>query len=312
MRQTIKTVGVTLGLALGVACTAAGSAGAAVEVEKVAEGVYALVGPLDQRSPENLGNNATFGAVVTDDGVVLIDSGGSAAGAREIEEALATVTDQPVRLVINSGGQDHRWFGNGWFKDKGARIIASEAAVADHKTRADGQFAIMRRLIGEDVLQGTRAVTAEETFADDLTITHGGVRFDLRMVGPAHTPGDAFVWMPASRVVFSGDIVYMDRMLGVGPQSDSRSWVGAFEAIAALDPAVVVPGHGDPAPLAKATAETYDYLRLLRNEVAKVLDAGGDEEAATKIDQSAFSHLAVFDEISGRNAQQVFMQMEWE
>ncbi|MFA7430051.1 MAG: MBL fold metallo-hydrolase [Rhodospirillaceae bacterium] len=308
MGPIIRIFGVTIAAVL----VAAGPAAAALDVQKVADGVYALVGPLEQRNAENLGNNATFGAVVTNDGVVLIDSGGSAAGAQEIEEALATVTDQPVRLVINSGGQDHRWFGNGWFRDQGARIIAAEAAVADHASRLDDQFATMRAMVGEATLKGTTPVTASETFDDALDLTHGGVRFELWMVGPAHTPGDTIVWLPESRVVFAGDVVYMDRMLGVGPQSDSRHWLEAFERIIALEPVIVVPGHGAPAPLSKARAETYDYLRHLRAEVGKVIEANGDEVAATKVDQSPFAHLAVFTEISGRNAQQVFMQMEWE
>lgn len=281
-------------------------------VHKVAENVYALVGPLEQRSPANLGNNATFGAVVTDAGVILIDSGGSARGAQAIEAALASVTDQPVSVVINTGGQDHRWFGNAYFKAKGARIIASEAAVADQTERGDGQFAIMRTLIGEDGVAGTTLSHAPETFAEALEVTIGGTRLELRKVGPAHTPGDSFVWLPDQRVVFTGDIVYVDRMLGVGPQSDSRTWLEAFAAIAALKPAHVVPGHGRATDLAQAERETRDYLIHLRAKVGAVLEAGGDETAAAGVDQAAFSHLAVFDEISRRNAQQVFMQMEWE
>ncbi len=297
---------------LVVATPALAAENAVLEVHKVAENVYALVGPLEQRSPANLGNNATFGAVVTDSGVILIDSGGSARGAQAIEAALATVTDRPVSVVINTGGQDHRWFGNAHFEAKGARIIASEAAVADQTERGDGQFAVMRTLTGEDGVAGTKLAYAAETFADALDLTIGGTRLELRKVGPAHTPGDAFVWLPDQRVVFTGDIVYVDRMLGVGPQSDSRTWLEAFAAVAALKPAHVVPGHGGATDLAQAERETRDYLLHLRDKVRAVLDAGGDETAAAGVDQAAFSHLAVFDEISRRNAQQVFMQMEWE
>ncbi|WP_404379560.1 MBL fold metallo-hydrolase [Caenispirillum salinarum] len=296
-------------LAAGVLLT---TPAAALDVEEVAEGVYALVGPLEQRSPENLGNNATFGAIVTDDGVVLIDSGGSAAGAEEIADAVATVTDKPVTTVINTGGQDHRWFGNAWFQTRGATVIASEAAVADQRDRSDAQYATMRRLIGEDVIAGTDLSHADATFSDTLETTVGGVPLVLHHAGPAHTPGDAFVWLPEQRVLFSGDIVYMDRMLGVGPQSDSRSWLEAFDALAAHDPAVIVPGHGAPGDLAKATRQTRDYLAHLREQVGTVLEEGGDANAAVAVDQSDWSHLAVADEIGGRNAQQVYMQMEWE
>ena len=95
-----------------------------LEVQKIADDVYALVGDLGQRSAENLGNNATFGAVVTKEGVVLVDSGGSRAGAEAIEAALKTVTGKTVVAVINTGGQDHRWLGNGYFRAKGVRLPA--------------------------------------------------------------------------------------------------------------------------------------------------------------------------------------------
>lgn len=305
LRNTIIGTALAAGVALA-------TPAAALEVEQVAEGVYALVGPLEQRSPENLGNNATFGAIVTDDGVVLIDSGGSAAGAREIAEAVASATDKPVTTVINTGGQDHRWFGNAWFQAHGATVIASAAAVADQRDRADAQFATMRRLIGEGVIAGTELSHADTTFADTLETTVGGVPLVLRHAGAAHTPGDAFVWLPEQRVLFSGDIVYMDRLLGVGPQSDSRNWLEAFDALAALEPAVIVPGHGAPGDLDKAVRQTRDYLAHLREQVGMVLEEGGDATDAVAIDQGDWSGLAVADQISGRNAQQVYMQMEWE
>lgn len=284
----------------------------AVEVLPVGEGVHALVGPLGQRAPDNLGNNATFGAVVTPAGVVLIDSGGSAKGAAMIERALRGVTDKPVVAVINTGGQDHRWLGNGYFRARGAEIIASEAAVADQQARADDQFRRLRALIGPDNLAGTEAVVAGRTFADSLSLTLGGVRLELRHVGPAHTPGDSVVWLPEQRIAFAGDVVYVDRLLGIMSFSNSKNWLAAFDAVAALNPEVVVPGHGRPASLAKARAQTRDYLAHLRAEVGAVLDAGGSIYEGMEVNQSAFAHLANFDNLAGRNAQAVFMEMEFE
>lgn len=75
------------------------------ETVQVADGVYALVGELGQRSPANLGNNMTCGFIVTDDAVVVVDSGGSRAGAQVIHAAVKEVTDKPVKWVINSGGR---------------------------------------------------------------------------------------------------------------------------------------------------------------------------------------------------------------
>ncbi len=80
----------------------------ALEVQKVTDNIYALVGEHKQRSKENLANNATFGVIVTSKGVVLVDAGGSWKGAQAIDAKIRTITDKPVRIVVNSGGQDHR------------------------------------------------------------------------------------------------------------------------------------------------------------------------------------------------------------
>ncbi|MBI2239485.1 MAG: MBL fold metallo-hydrolase [Magnetospirillum gryphiswaldense] len=283
-----------------------------LEVRKIADDVYALVGDLNQRSAENLGNNATFGAVVTTEGVVLVDSGGSRAGAEAIESAIRTVSDKPVVAVINTGGQDHRWLGNGYFRAKGVRLIASAKAAEDQKARSDMQFQMMTALIGADRFAGTQAITATETFNARKEITIGGVRFALIPVGHAHTAGDSIVWLPEKKVAFAGDIVFTERMLGVLDISRSKDWIAAFDILAALKPVHVVPGHGHPTTLAGARADTYDYLLHLRSEVRKVIDAGGDMNAAAAIGQSAFMRLTGSDQLARRNAMRVFEEMEFE
>ena len=69
-----------------------------LEVQQVTDNVVALLGPLGERSPENLSNNATYGVVVTSDGVVRIDSGGPRKGARRIYESISLLTKVPVKL----------------------------------------------------------------------------------------------------------------------------------------------------------------------------------------------------------------------
>ena len=279
---------------------------------QVADNVYALVGPLTQRDRNNLGNNATFGFIVTDAGVVLIDPGGSAKGAAVIAAQIGAVTHKPVKWVINTGGQDHRWLGNGYFRERGAEIIAAAAAVADQRERANDQLLVLEALIGADNLSGTDTVFASRTFDQRFALTLGGETFELSMVGPAHTPGDTLVWMPKRKVVFAGDVVYLERMLGVGGQSDSAGWLQAFAALESLSPEIIVPGHGRPAGLAEARAQTRDYLVFLRQAVGDLIEAGGMLADVGKIDQSRFAHLAVADQIAGRNAHQVFQVMEWE
>lgn len=282
-----------------------------LEVQPVTEGVWAIVGEMEQRSPENLGNNATFGVVVTGDGAVLIDPGGSWNGAEALHAAIRTVTDQPVVTVIDTGGQDHRWLGNGYWQSQEAIVIASEDAVADQRARGSMQMTALSQLIGP-ALDGTEPSHADVTFDGDHTLEIGGLTLQIVHPGAAHTPGDSFVWVPDRDVVFTGDIVYVERILGVGDQSSITEWPAAFEAIAATGAAHVVPGHGHATTLQRARADTYDYLMNLRAQIGALLDAGGDIMDAPAVDQSAFAYLEQFEALAGRNAQTAFQQMEWE
>jgi len=284
----------------------------ALDVVPVADGVYALVGDLSQRSAENLGNNATFGVVVTSGGVVLIDAGAGWKAAAEIDAVIDTFTDQPVRYVIDSGGQDHRWIGNSYWQAQGATVIASADAVADHKNRGSLEMTGLNALVGAEGLEGTSPSYADVTFDSEYTLSLGGIDLEITHAGQAHTPGDSFIWMPSTGVVFGGDIVYIERIVGIGDQSHSGTWIEVFEAMAALKPKVVVPGHGNPVPLATATADTYDYLVNLRTQMGAYIDDGGDIIDSVNVDQAAFSYLANFEGLAKRNAQQVFSEMEWE
>ena len=299
-------------LIAGVILAAPTFAGAEVlDVRPVTEGVWAIVGEKEQRSPENLGNNATFGLVVTEAGAVLIDPGGSWRGAEALHDAIRSVTDQPVTRVINTGGQDHRWLGNGYWQAQGAMVIASDAAVKDQQARASMQMTGLTQLIGE-ALEGTEPSFADVTFSDAYTLEVGGLTFEIVHPGPAHTPGDSFVWVPDRDTVFTGDIVYVERVLGVGDQSSITRWPDAYLAVEATGAAHVVPGHGGPTTMERARADTYDYLMNLRAQIGALLDEGGDILTAPRVDQAAFTYLEQFDSLAGRNAQTAFQQVEWE
>lgn len=285
---------------------------AELEVQKVSDDVYALVGAISQRDAENLGNNATFGLVVTKEGAVLIDAGGSYKGAQQIHRAIKSITDKPVKIVINTGGQDHRWLGNDYFRQQGARIIASKAAVADQKKRVNDQLSTLDRLVGKQGMEGTQPAYADEIFDTRHELTLGVTQLQLHHPGMAHTPGDSYVWLPEQKVVFSGDIVYVERMLSVSSVSKSKSWVEAFEAMAALQPKHVVPGHGHATDLERARADTYDYLVTLRQGAAALIENGMGLESVNMINQSKFSYLKFFDDLKGPNAHAVYREMEWE
>lgn len=246
-----------------------------LNAQPVAPGIWAIEGPAEQRDAQNLGNNATFGLIETTEGAVLVDPGGTWAGAAMLHDAVRDLTDQPVTHVINTGGQDHRWLGNSYWQAQGATVIASADAVADQQARASMQLNMLSQLVGEG-LSGTESAYANVTFETDHVLDLGGRRIEIRHVGAAHTPGDSFVWLPDAQVVFTGDIVYVGRVLGVMEFSDSATWLEAFSAIEMLEPVHLIPGHGPATTLAQAQADTRDYPQNLRDRMREHIDVGGD------------------------------------
>ena len=281
------------------------------KAEPVADGVYAIVGPLGQRSPENDGLNANYGFIVTATGVILIDSGASRLGAEKLDKAIRAVTDKPVRWVINTGSQDHRWLGNDYFAGRGAEIIALQRTAATQAKSANQQLQGLERFLGKR-LEGTRPLSSPKPLSGEgASIELGGEALTL-MYTDAHYPGDALVHLPKRGIVFTGDLVYVDRLLGVLPGSSVQKGQKAFKALVALKPTHVVPGHGRVCDLAKAQRETGDYYDFLANTVgaaAKEMEPM-DEVLKRHADLPAFRHLENYQDLHRANMNRAFTEFE--
>ena len=287
----------------------------AVEVrwQTVADGVYAHVGDKGPRTPQNEGLNANIGLVVTPKGAVLIDSGATFQSARQIHEAVKKLTPQPVKWVINTGGQDHRWMGNGYFKAQGAEVIAHAGAQADMQSRGNDHLTALTTALGAQADGTVPTLPTRWLAGPDETLTLGGVVFEFKHRGGAHTPGDVMVWLPARQVLFTGDVVYVNRMLGVLPVSRTKPWLETFAVIETLAPKVLVPGHGDVTDVATAQADTQAYLRALRAHMKKAVDDGLDVSAAIRsFDARPFMRLLNAAELMPGNASRAFLELERE
>lgn len=281
------------------------------KAQQVTGNVYAIVGPLGQRSEANAGLNANYGFVVTAQGVALIDSGASAHSAALIEQAVKAVTPQPIRWVLNTGSQDHRWLGNDYFARRGAQVHAQAATVQTQKASAEQQLAGLQRFVG-DQLKGTQPGYATVVHAGpEAAVTLGGVQFQWVQTS-AHYPGDTLIHLPQSSVTFTGDLVYVDRLLGVLPQSNVRKASQAFERLRALAPKHVVPGHGRVTDMAQAQKETGDYYRFLIDHIGAA--ARNMDPLSETLDKFAapaqFKHLQNFDELHRANMNRVFVDFE--
>jgi glyoxylase-like metal-dependent hydrolase (beta-lactamase superfamily II) len=301
---------------VGVMLLASGSAANAQptytpKAEKVTDNIYAIVGPLGQRSQANAGLNANYGFVVAANGVILIDSGASAYSAALLEKAVAKVTDKPIRWVLNTGSQDHRWLGNAYFGGKGAEIHAMNGTVDTQKKFADQQLQTLQSFLGEQ-LQGTLPQQASIVHqAPQTTIELDGVKLTWIQTD-AHYPGDTMIYFPDQALVFTGDLVYVDRLLGVLPQSNVRKADEAFSQLVAMSPTHIVPGHGRVTDITQAQRETGDYYRFLIDNVG---EAGRDMEPLdVTLEQFAqpeqFLHLQNFDELHRANMNRVFVDFE--
>jgi glyoxylase-like metal-dependent hydrolase (beta-lactamase superfamily II) len=286
----------------------------AVEVafKPVADGVYAYVGDTEGRTYANEGLNANIGLVVTPAGAVLIDSGATFQSARKIHEAAKKVTPQPVKWVINTGGQDHRWLGNGYFKAQGIETIAHAGAEADMKARAgehmEGLKVLKERLDGTVPTLPTRFVKDKDT-----RLELGGTVLELKYRGGGHTPADMVVWLPQRKLLFSGDVVYVDRTLGLIPVSSGKTWLQSFAVIDELKPTIIVPGHGNVTDLATAQVQTRDLLLALRAHMKKAVDDGTDISTAVKsFNAKPFAGLKHADVWIPQLANMTYLEMERE
>ena len=143
------------------------------------------------------------------------------------------------------------WHGNGYFKALGATIVAQKEADRVMRDMGAGQLDSNKTLLKEKA-DGTVLAYPAETFDAKRELKLGKTTVQLLYFGPAHTPGDIAVWLPAQKIVFAGDIVFTERMLAIIPIGHTGGWVQAFDKLAALKPRVVVPGHGKPTDLKHA------------------------------------------------------------
>lgn len=272
------------------------------------EGVSALGSPANQ----NFISNAAF--VVTPAGVVVIDALGSPALATRLIAEIRKVTPQPItHLIVTHYHADHI-YGLQTFKALGARIIAHRGAREYlNSETARLRLEASRQQLAPWVDAQTRLVEADEWIEGDKEFTVGGVRFQLKPVGPSHTPEDMAIYMPADKVLFAGDMVFRSRIPFVG-QADSRHWIVALDSLLAFDANVIVPGHGPLSSEARKDMQlTRDYLVYLRTsmgQAAKNLEPF--EEAYKATDWTQFEHLPLFRVANRMNAYNTYLLLEHE
>jgi glyoxylase-like metal-dependent hydrolase (beta-lactamase superfamily II) len=272
------------------------------------QGLSALGSPANQ----NFVSNAGF--VITPDGVVVIDALGSPALALRLLAEIRKHTDKPVTHVILTHYHADHIYGVQALKAAGAKILAHQAAREYlNSETARLRLEASRTELAPWIDKDTRLVPADEWLDGERELVVGGMRFQIKPVGPSHTPEDLVIYLPQEKVLFAGDLVFRSRVPFVG-QADSRQWIKALDSLLSFDATVIVPGHGPLSTEARKDMElTRDYLVYLRTamgQAAKNLEPFNDAYKAA--DWSRFEQLPLFRVANRMNAYNTYLLMERE
>ncbi|MBI2296193.1 MAG: MBL fold metallo-hydrolase, partial [Betaproteobacteria bacterium] len=122
------------------------------------------------------------------------------------------------------------------------------------------------------------------TFDDKITLDLGGHVIELISLGKTHTPDTIIAWLPKEKILFVGDLLFVEHHPTADDRSDVGSWQRALKTLAGWSPASVVPGHGAFAPGngAKPLLDQDRYFETLRAQVSAMRDAGKSLEEIKK------------------------------
>jgi glyoxylase-like metal-dependent hydrolase (beta-lactamase superfamily II) len=287
-------------------------------LNRIQDGIYHAVGT----GALAVGCNAAV--IVNADDVLIVDSHATPAAAWALAEQIKTITDKPIRYVIDTHFHWDHAHGNQVY-GPGVEIIGHEftrrmlaggesmsgrsyemfitagipSQIAQLSKQIDGvpdgppKDKLREQLfIQQQYREATAAVKVQPptlTLTDSMTLYRGGREIRLLFLGRGHTGGDVVVYLPKERVVATGDL------LGAGPSylGDAfvPDWQATLDRVRALDFDWVLPGHGE-AFQGKAKIDHFkSYLADFWQQATKLHDAGVNaEEAAKQIDLR--KHLA--------------------
>jgi glyoxylase-like metal-dependent hydrolase (beta-lactamase superfamily II) len=229
-----------------------------------------------------------IGVIVGDRAALVVDSGmGPRNGEIVRDVARELAGDRPLFLTITHFHPEHG-FGAQAFRD--ATIVVNRAQHEDFREKADAYLQMFLGL-GSEVarqLDGVDFVQPHVVYDSAADLDLGGKLVQLRSWGLAHTRGDQVVFLPAERVLFTGDLVETRIFPGFpffpphDTDVDGRKWIGVLEELQRLDAKIVVPGHGEVGD-ASLVAATREYLELLQSETARLAGEGHDADAIIAI-----------------------------
>ncbi|MDF2193777.1 MBL fold metallo-hydrolase [Paraflavitalea sp. CAU 1676] len=245
--------------------------------QEIAPGVYFLKGKTTYFASGNLQEvECNNGWIIFDDFVLLIDANYPAAGPTILQEVRKT-TNKPIRFVFNTHHHGDHLYGNGYWAQQGATAIAYEGLIGELQRFETGYYGTNpgrweQVAQKRSDLKGFTLLPPPVTFKQSMVIEDKHRRVELLHLGTGHTMGDGVVWLPKESILFTGDSC-LNGPYNLFRDADIKSWIPTLDRMAALKPAILIPGHG-----ALGNAETPErqqhYFRSVYEWVSAAKKAG--------------------------------------
>ena len=247
-------------------------------VHEIADGVYIYEGLMSNDGQHwRFTINNLF--VVTDEGVLLGDARGSPEATKRLVDAVAEVTDQPIRyLVVGSDHLTHMG---------GNSMLPQDITVFAHPTSA----AVMRdRANAPDASTDARLLPTE-LVTDKKVLQLGDKEIHILHLGRARSGGDLLVYLPREKIIYTTQIFPAAVFPAINPGFPSE-WVEVMEKLQAMDIDFYVPGHGfidSPEFLERELEMTKQAHQTVMAVVKRFHDAGVPVDRA--VEQARFGEL---------------------
>lgn len=248
--------------------------GIPLQLKEVAPGLFFLY--------DDLSSNSAF--LVTDEGVLVIDTRQHPAHGRDLIERIRKITDKPIKWVINTHAHGDHVYGNPAFKAVGATIIAHRDVVAGMIKNEQLEF--KRRLAFFKSLKldpaEVKMVLPDMTFDSRLTIKMGGRVAEIMYLGPGQNPGDTLIYFPHARALFVGGPFAKNNWSNMSFTPSMDGWIALLNKIASMDNVdMFLPGHGDVGTREDVLDEA-DMLAEVQKTVKAAIAQGMTREEIVK------------------------------
>ena len=241
---------------------------------KIKDGIYTF-------APDQTTTTCSF--VVTQEGVVVIDSCNNPLQSRNLLAAIRKVTDKPVLFLINTETHgDHS--GNNFVFSPPAMIINAEGAGAAMKKAYNPKRAAQQAAQSAEMaeaVKGEKLMVPHIEYNEKMTLNVGERSFDLIYLKNVHSEADTAVWMPKERVLFAASAAVVRGLYNLRPAVVISDVLASYKLMKALNPEIVVTGHGPPTTT-KVFDEYEGFFTLLVKRVGEMAAKGSSLEQIKK------------------------------